>query len=42
MKEQFTFFNEEWNNEPSTDGDVLEDGIYDYISTPKQSGAIED
>jgi hypothetical protein len=42
MKEQFTFFNEEWNNEPTTDGDALEDGIDDYISLPKASGAIED
>ena len=41
----FQYFNEEWNqrNEPTTDGDFLEDGVDDYICpTPKESGAIED
>ena len=42
MKEEFKFFNEEWNNEPPTDEDYLEDGIADFISTPKKSGAVED
>lgn len=44
MKEEFKFFNEEWNrsNEPTTDEDYLEDGIDDYISTPKKSRAVED
>ena len=37
----FKFFNEEWN-EPPTEGDYLEDGIDDYISLPKGSGAVED
>ena len=35
------YFNDEWN-EPPTDDDYLEDGIDDFISTPKESGAVED
>ena len=44
MKEEFKFFNEEWNrsNEPTTDEDYLEDGVDDYVSTPTKSGAVED
>jgi hypothetical protein len=39
----FTYFNEEWNrNEPTTDEDYLEDGIYDYVSTPNGSKVVED
>ena len=39
----FTYFNEEWNQyEPTTNGDYLEDGIDDYISTPTKSTAVED
>lgn len=40
----FQYFNEEWNqrNEPTTDEDFLEDGVNDYVSVPKGSGAIED
>lgn len=40
----FVFFEESWNhnNEPPTNEDYLEDGIDDYVSTPKKSGAIED
>ena len=40
--EIFNFFNDEWNNEPTTDGDYLEDGVDDYISTPTKSTAYED
>jgi|SaaInl5LU_22_DNA_1037371.scaffolds.fasta_scaffold44840_4 hypothetical protein len=39
----FRYFNEEWNsNEPTTDGDYLEDGIDDFVSTPSKSEAVED
>ena len=38
----FRYFNEEWNNEPTTDEDYLEDGIDDYVSTPNKSSAYED
>ena len=38
----FKYFNEEWNNEPTTDEDYLEDGVYDFVSLPKKSKAVED
>ena len=40
----FVFFEDSWNrnNEPTTDEDNLEDGIDDYVSTPKKSKALED
>jgi hypothetical protein len=40
----FQYFNEEWNqkNEPTTDEDFLEDGVWDYVSTPTKSTAYED
>ena len=41
---QFVFFEDSWNrsNEPTTDEDNLEDGVYDYISTPKNNRVKED
>jgi hypothetical protein len=39
----FQYFNEEWNrNEPTTDDDLLEDGVNDYFSIPTKSEAVED
>jgi hypothetical protein len=40
----FVFFEESWNhnNEPTTDEDYLEDGVYDFVSLPKKSKVVED
>ena len=38
----FRYFNEEWNNEPTTDEDWLEDGVDDYVSIGNKKNIIED
>jgi len=39
----FVYFEDSWNTyEPTTDDDCLEDGIDDFIATPKKGRTVED